>query len=462
MIKQRGATLVELMLTLSLMGVITVSMFAQRSSEMDVVMAKGLGTQLLQYNNAVQSFIADNPNGTYPLPRSGTAWLKHTSCPGGQSPISYLPCDFPRFDTEGAIKLGDMMISTRLTRQTVSGNTFIQAATDTTPIRYNNVNRADLAGISALVAASGGSGTGSPNPLMTNSSFGSNPQTARVTMTASSARSQDAWLRTDGSNRMSGNIVFDPANPITNREVLGVATVQGRGSERLSIQSSTNNSGIDVEPNRSAARSGSSLFEITPTRSLTRVGTASTEVGSGAVTNKAGTASTRVNSSSVLNQVGSRASTEVSSTGVINKVDSNSVEVSSSQATTRGDHQITGFMSTGRNSDINFSPLKSSGSSINIDGYFTMDGTMFLGGNATLPGTLQARYIWANTYTSAGLSVTPSGSSTFQNMIVKGELLFTKTYPRGSSCSSNKMLGRANSGEVMFCRGGRWREVQYE
>lgn len=461
--KQRGATLIELMLTLSLMSIITVSMFAARSSDMDVVMAKSIGAHLLQYNNAVHSFIADNPNRSYPLSESGSAWLKHTSCFGGVSPVSYLPCEFPDFDTDGAVKLGNILTSTEIEEKTDGGSTFIEATTTTSPIRHNQVQRADLAGIAALVAESSGLAPGSPPLLMTNATFRSNPNDATIKMVASNAKSNDAWLRTDGSNTMKGVIEFESSLAAQNREITGVSTVRGEGTEILSVRSSNNNSSIAVEPSKAVTRSGSSLFEITPTRSIVKVGNASIKTGSGSVISESGSSSSEVNSSSVINKVGDIASTEINSESTVSQVGTSAVSVRTGHAATKGDHQIRGIANIGSDDDVDFDAIRASGVSTNINGTALISGTIVMDGDIKAQGTMDIATLGARTFASHGGGyLTPSDRSQLHSVSVRGGLYLIGESVKNDSCSSNKLIGTTLGGEIVTCRNYIWRQVRYE
>lgn len=474
---QKGTTLVELMLTLSLMGIIAVSSFSGRSNEMDVVMAKGFGSKLLEYNTAVQSYISTNPNLSYPVTRTGSAWLKHTSCTGGLSSHPYLPCEFPDFISHSESSFGDVIFTTALTRTTVSGQHFISASTETTPLHHNYVQRADLAGVSAIIAASGRAITDSPALMTTNASYGSDPFTAKVTMTASNTPSSDTWLRTDGANTMKANLIFDTGIPADQREIHHVSTIQSHGTEKLSIQSESSNSEFTVEPNKVSSKSGSSLFEVNPTRAITTVGTAALEVGSGKVVNRVGTSSSEVNSTRVISKVGSNSSIDISSSSISNRVGSTAIEINSSKVSTMGDHQIRGIASVNRNGSTAISEIRDdpnpaiSDIRLAANGNMTISAGSLLGSSIITEGTVHtngdvhvdgffSHDVHPNVHELSFWRVMPGDHTQLNNVNIRGNFILERRDSPNGFCSRAGALGTDSAGALMSCHNNSWRKIK--
>lgn len=479
--KQKGTTLVELMLTVALMGVVAVAMYARTSAETEVVQAKKLGMDILEYSNAVQTYIVSNPSADYSTTRTGSAWLKSTAC-GGLSDYAYLHCDFPDFYARDDQRFGHISLTTDFTKSAVGGETYITSTTSTTPIHHQGVQRADLAGITAIVAAAGNAGIHSPAPMIINSSYGSNPLTAEVTIKSSNAPSQDSWLRVDGSNSMKASLAFDTSNPADQREIQGASVIRGYESESIILKTgATANSTIEIEPDKVTSKSGSTIFEITPTSASTTAGTASIDIGSGSVISKVGNTSSEVSSSRIIDKVGSNASAEITSNRISSKVGSVSLDINEYHTTGRGDHKVTSVVSVGNSGEVDFDAIID-GSEILNEVRLTIDGLTLLVGDLLIPGSSVDHHghlfangnigIEDNVATARHLigkinpptedffwSINTAGDSIVNDLRIDGEFTVDAIGVRDGECTHNGQLGKTAIGDLLFCRASYWQQA---
>lgn len=234
---QRGYTLIELMLVMGLMSSMTLMAFLEKSSDLEVQQARVTGEKLLQYNNAARSWLSNNvgaANSNY----DGSAWLKHTSCQDGLSDVGYLPCDFPIANSATPIRFGNLAIKSSVTTSGTYPNQVTKITTSTSPFKIPSGQlRSDLSGVATIVAAAGGLKNNTPVVMATEGSYGSDPTTGIITMIASNNTSNDAWLRTDGSNTMKSSITFDEKKPANLRELRNLSRVQSIVSNILYIGS---------------------------------------------------------------------------------------------------------------------------------------------------------------------------------------------------------------------------------
>lgn len=235
---QRGVTLIEMILVIGLIAVATVVAFFEKRLEMEQTRARATGVLLFEYNNAVRSWLSQNLGSNGVMPQ-GTAWLKHTSCPGGGSAFAYLPCDFPDATLANPIRFGNLTLESTVVSVGVGPTTKTTVTTTTSSFQVQDGNdylmRSDLAGLAAIVAAAGGVNNVTPMLASTDGSFSSDPATARITMTAGNSGEDDQWLRTDGSNTMNNNIVFKSTSPASMRELTNASRIQNLAGEALFI-----------------------------------------------------------------------------------------------------------------------------------------------------------------------------------------------------------------------------------
>lgn len=233
--RQKGLTLLEMILVVGLSAVAGLLSFYEKTADFEHARAKSVGSQLFAYNNAVRAWVSANP-GAAAATKSGATWLKPTTC-GGTSTVAYLPCSFPDASLSAPLDFGQLSLSSAVATTGVAPNQITTVTTQTTPFLVGGHLRSDLSGLAALVAASSTGTTGSPLPMATDAKFSSAPATAIITMIAGSNPSTDAWLRTDGSNTMNNNITFKPSNAALNRQLIGVSRIQSLAAEAFYIGS---------------------------------------------------------------------------------------------------------------------------------------------------------------------------------------------------------------------------------
>lgn len=232
--KQAGATLLELMLVVGLLAVGTVITMEEAQSDLEIQQSKVVGNTLFQYNNAARAWLSNNIGAGSPaITKTGTAWLKSSSCVGGQSAIAYLPCNFPDASAANPISFGSLGLTTTIVTTGAAPNQVTTLTTQSTPFIAGSQKRSDLSAVAAITAAAGQYDTRTPMPAATNGSFKSDPATAIITMTASNNGSNDAWLRTDGSNTMNNNLRFNPAVADTMRNIQGASRISSLLTEAL-------------------------------------------------------------------------------------------------------------------------------------------------------------------------------------------------------------------------------------
>lgn len=230
--KQKGVTLIELILVLGLMSYLTILAFSQKQLEFEQAKARDIGRQLNQYNNAVRSWVADNA-GAADRVEEGTSWLKLVSC-GGTSAKEYLPCEFPAASKALPIKFGRISLESSIKTTGSAPNQITRVTTTSSPFLLDNGKiRGDLSGLAAITAASGFTHNNTPTALATQDSYSSSPTTARITMLVSNNASTDAWLRTDGSNFMNDNINFNPLKEESQRQIHNISRLQNIASQSL-------------------------------------------------------------------------------------------------------------------------------------------------------------------------------------------------------------------------------------
>ena len=263
---QKGVTLLEMILVISLMAGGTLLAFWDKQTNLQLQKAQQVGSYIYQYNNAVRNFLAKNPDIASGS-RSGTAWLKNTSC-GGFLAIGseYLPCSFPTASVATPIPFGRISFNTVIDATGVAPKRKLTATTVTEPFTLSRNGtpevRSDLSAIAAIAAAAGGmtgymtnaSGGVTPYGATTDASFNSDPLTARITMVSSNRADNDIWLRTDGGNKMHASLAFEDADPL-NRQILGTSRIQNLASQALYIGSPTgiapiSGAGVIVDANQ--------------------------------------------------------------------------------------------------------------------------------------------------------------------------------------------------------------------
>lgn len=230
MAKQRGFTLLELLLVLGISAVIIIQQMEDRVREAQQMRAKQLGVEIYQYNNAVRGWLSEQPitwTGNVTVSDLRTA----ATCGAGNTGTKdFLPCTFPTQTT-----LGQMPFNTVVT---VTGTTHL-ATTTFIPLTVRGAIRPDLSGLAVLTASGGSLMNLTPAFAATDGAFASDPATAIITMTAGNNPTADAWLRTDGSNQMQNNITFNPVIPWNQRQIFNVDTIANLAGQPLRLSNDT-------------------------------------------------------------------------------------------------------------------------------------------------------------------------------------------------------------------------------
>lgn len=244
---QNGVTLIEMIFLIGLASIMTMLAFYEKQADLEQARARQVGGYLYQYNNALRNALAKGELSSSTT-RSGTDWLKNITCGGGHPVGSeFLPCDFPSATTSDPIKFGQISLSTSVLITGNAPNTRVIATTMTTPftlVSSLGVHkiRADLAGVATLSAAAamssgyniGSTGGLSPYSAATDSSYKSDPLSAKITFVASNTANNDVWLRTDGGNQMHASLAFDSLDS-ANRMITGASSVQNIAGQALRL-----------------------------------------------------------------------------------------------------------------------------------------------------------------------------------------------------------------------------------
>lgn len=230
MARQRGFTLLELLLVLGISAVIIIQQMEDKVRDAEQMRAKQLGVEIYQYNNAVRGWLSEQP----------AAWVGNVTvsdlrsaatCGAGNTGVKdFLPCTFPAQTT-----LGQMPFNTVVT---LAGTTHT-ATTTFIPLQVRGGIRPDLSGLAVLTASGGSLMNITPAFAATDGRFASDPSTAIITMTAGNNPTADAWLRTDGSNQMQNNITFNPVTPWTQRQIFNVDTIANLAGQPLRLSNDT-------------------------------------------------------------------------------------------------------------------------------------------------------------------------------------------------------------------------------
>lgn len=128
--KKNGFTIIELLITLSIVAFIMTLQFDRNERSESELKSKVLSNKMVQYNNAVKTYLSQNmgnqtlyTNGRTTF--NGVDWLKDSAtCSGGSGNAELLPCDF-----EGNIASTDLEYTTNVyadsANKTLKASTFI-------------------------------------------------------------------------------------------------------------------------------------------------------------------------------------------------------------------------------------------------------------------------------------------------------------------------------------------------
>lgn len=237
---QRGFTLLELILAVSLTMLAMMLNFSSKTSDLQIDQARQTGQALLEYTNAVRKWIAANPSQA--VDQFGTNWLKPASC-GGLSAIEYLPCSFPTATTAVPLPGGMVSIKTSITVAGTAPQEFTTATLQVSPYKLIDVSgtavpRSDLSGVAALVVAAGNRLANDPQFYSTHLSVNSDPKTGLINIVARTNPSDDAWLRTDGKSSLHVPLVMSGPT-IASRMITGISRIQNLAGQPLVIGNSS-------------------------------------------------------------------------------------------------------------------------------------------------------------------------------------------------------------------------------
>ncbi|WP_274644060.1 type II secretion system protein [Pseudomonas serbica] len=236
---QRGFTLLELILAVSLTMFALMLNFSSKTGDLQIDQARQTGHVLLEYTNALRKWIAANPS--QPVDQFGSNWLKPASC-GGLSAIEYLPCSFPAATTAVPIPGGMVSIKTSITVAGIAPKEFTTATLQVSPYQVMTVGgaaaRSDLSGVAALVVAAGNRLANQPQFSSTHLSVNSDPKTGAINIVARTNPSDDAWIRTDGKSSLHVPLVMSGPT-LASRMITGVSRIQNLVGQPLVIGNSS-------------------------------------------------------------------------------------------------------------------------------------------------------------------------------------------------------------------------------
>jgi len=408
--RERGVTLIEMILVLALIVVASVLSFYEKQSEFEQARAREVGGLIYQFNNAVRARLAKG-DITAAENHVGSAWLKNSSCGGPLAVGSeYLPCEFPAADLTDPISFGKLTLTTVVSVTGVAPARKVKATTTSTPFTlYSQGNptiRADLAGLATLSAAAalmtgyqGGSSGISPLTATTDASYKSDPMTAKLTMIASNSADSDVWLRTDGGNAMHSSLNFDSMDG-NDRQIIGASRVQNFTGQVLHL-----GYGASITPVTTASVVVDSGIEILGDfRARKNVDVDGSMTAQGAVNGRTGNFTNSVNSNQgnftgTVNAMALISSHQVEGSTFID-IDDRSYQMKPSATSVLRDVMV-------KNSG-NIKYLTSD--EVGVNSALSVNGYIYLNGRATL----------------------------------------------GSSCLTNGQMGSDVTGKILSCQGGVW------
>ena len=256
-----------------------------------------------------------------------------------------------------------------------------------------------------------------PFTAATDSSYKVDPTSSKITITAANNASNDAWLRTDGSNAMHASLTFDGPNPV-DRMITGASIIQNFAGQTLRLGS------------------GSALSPVTSSGVV---------IASGAEV----LGDFRVRNSIVTDGNGSVAGS-LSVGGAINSggnISTNSSLIAS------GNGSIGGSLSVGAGG-------------VYSTGNVSTPNNMIASGNVNAGGAMYAQlFVDAN---DGSYYVDPNGVSNFNSIygtyiesrgrVRANEYVeITGVAVEGTGCSPNGLMGRNAAGALISCQNGQWK-----
>lgn len=448
--RQCGVTLIELILVIGIMSVMTLLSFYEKQTDLEQSQARQVGGYLYQYNNAVRSALAQGLL-TATSTKTGSDWLKNSTC-GGTQPVGseFLPCEFPTATIADPIRFGRLSLTTTVVVTGSAPNKKFTATTMTSPFTLTSPSgisnvRADLSGLASLSAAAamtsgfqhGASGL-SPYTATTDSSYKSDPVTAKITMVASNTANNDVWLRTDGANKMHASLGFDGTNP-TDRMIVGASAIENFAGQVLRVGSgsgltSVTGAGVVIDSTAEI------LGDFRVRRTLT-------------VDNSVSVTGNIAATGNVTAQGNVAAGASVSATGNVTA----GASIAAAGNVTAGGAMLSPIYYDSNNMGYYVDPHATS--SIN---------TMVAAGNLTANGALVSQIFYdAN---NMGYYVDPDNTSNlnalYANYLASNGRIRAGEYvelggvaAEGTGCAPNGLLGRNATGSALSCDSGVWKKM---
>ncbi|WP_429036353.1 hypothetical protein [Aeromonas media] len=229
--REKGFTLLELLLVIGITTSMAVVTFQDKMLETEQSQARRLGMEIFQYNSAVQNYLAHQSGQQNPASVAGTFkgvnWLKSTSC-GGMADKAWLSCNFLSH-SGGKTTLGRLGFTTEikydpsvgLTGRTVMDKLSLGSGSSTQ-------ERADLSGLAALVASGAYAVSEDGKAVRAQDSTvaycpdtaGTSPINAvcqgdkgSIVMLSRNLSAADRWLRVDHGNAMQNALEFRTGDP---------------------------------------------------------------------------------------------------------------------------------------------------------------------------------------------------------------------------------------------------------
>lgn len=239
--KDKGFTLLELLLVIGITTTMSIVSFQEKILETEQSQARRLGMELFQYNSAVQNYIAHmsgNSDSSFVTQnKTGINWLKSKRCAfddQGPNEKDWLSCNFLRGRGEKTT-FGGLSFSTEISYERDSQALIARTVMSKleTGINGEKQERADLAGLAALIASGAYSiseQTKAAAAQDVSVAFCPDTQEAVdassvckgdkgvIVMLSRNLSAADRWLRVDHGNVMSDTIEFRTGDPTPSKK----------------------------------------------------------------------------------------------------------------------------------------------------------------------------------------------------------------------------------------------------
>ncbi|MBP4081693.1 polymer-forming cytoskeletal protein [Aeromonas sp. MrichA-1] len=258
--KNKGFTLLELLLVIGITTSMAIVSFQDKMLETEQAQASRLGMEIFQYNSAVQNYLAHQSGQQNPASVAGrfkgVNWLKSTSC-GGTADKAWLSCSFLSH-SGGKTTLGRLGFTTEIKYDPTTG---LNGRTVMDKLSLGSggsrQERADLSGLAALVASGAYAVSEDGKAVRAQDSTvaycpdtaGTSPINAvcqgdkgSIVMLSRNLSAADRWLRVDHGNAMQNALEFRTGDPTpasqtdiqaidsVSRQIRNVARIYNLGS----------------------------------------------------------------------------------------------------------------------------------------------------------------------------------------------------------------------------------------